>query len=117
MAIIGFLSPNGEFVECKELEHSAKRICEENNIETNNFERELANRGWCFFQKNYAGIPADIKPLPFITDEQVDWIIKNYENINRKQRYFISEKLKHDEIYKKRTLPDGIDSVPFSGLL
>ena len=118
--VIGFLSPCGEFISCDELQHS--KIAEEillnlKKINIINPEVELANLGWCFFQKNFAGIPADCKPYPKLTDEQIQWIISNYDSLNRKQHYFISEKLKLDETSSYRSLPDGIDNVPFTGLV
>ena len=118
--LIGFLSPEGEFTPCNDYEHIsvASEILTKNGMTENiSADIHLANLGWMLFQQNFAGIPAEVKPIPQLTDKQVDWIIKNYDNINRKQRYFISEKLKFDEINKKRNLPQGIDNVPFTGLI
>ena len=118
--LIGFLSPDGEFIKCNECEHIAvaTEILNKNGMTKNcSADIYLANMGWMLFQQSFAGIPAEVRPVPQITDKQVDWIINNYDKINRKQRYFISEKLKFDEINKKRVLPQGIDNVPFTGLI
>lgn len=120
MTKIGFLSPNGEFIQCAEQQHlqKANELAMQLGIQNSqNPEIELANLGWCFLQRHFAGIPAEIKPAPQFTDEQIQWILDNYDSLNRQQHYFISEKLKFDEMYKKRNLPKGIDNVPFPGLL
>lgn len=118
--ILGFLSPDGVFYPCNQFEHStiAFELLQKIDIqECDNPEVNLANLGWMTFQSNFAGIQAEIRPIPALTDQQVDWIIEHYEQINRKQRYFISEKLKFDQTYKKRKLPEGIDNVGYSGLI
>lgn len=118
--VIGFLSPDGKFIKCNQLEHSLVAMGILINLgmtEYTNPEVNLANLGWMTFQSNFAGIQAEIKPVPQLTDKQIDWIVENYDLLNKKQRYFISEKLKFDETYKKRNLPEGIDNVDFSGLI
>ena len=118
--ITGFLSPEGEFIKCNQLEHSIVAMEILINLgmtENTNPEVNLANLGWMTFQSNFAGIQAEIRPIPELTDKQVDWIVENYDLLNKKQRYFISEKLKFDKTYKKRNLPEGIDNVSFSGLI
>lgn len=117
--LIGFLSPQGEFVECKYTEHSsmAETILSELRITTKNPEEEIANLGWIFLQSNFAGIPSTVDNNIPLTDAQINWIEKNYEKLNKKQKYFISEKLKKDEICKNCRFPSYLTEVNWSGLV
>ena len=52
-----------------------------------------------------------------LTDAQVQWIVKNYDSLNKQQHYFISEKLKADDDCKHGHYPDYLTDVKWSGLL
>lgn len=115
---IGFVSPEGDFIMCGYTEHSkkAEEILSSLNIESVNPEGDIANLGWMFLQINYAGIPSN-KEGVLLTDKQVEWILKNYDNLNHKQKYFISETLKKDEEKKKHKYPAYLTEVNWSGLI
>jgi hypothetical protein len=118
MTKIGFLSPNGEFIECKYTEHSmvADKILKTLNIFSENPEQDIAQLGWMFFQNNFAGIPITGNNIP-LTELQITWIIINYEALNKKQKYFISEKLKKDNLCKNNRYPSYLTEVNWSGLI
>ena len=118
---IGFLSPEGDFYECSQYEHIklSEKIVKEKSLyseSTSETQTILANNGWCFFQSNYAGIPAEINPQPKFTDEQISWIMKHHEELNQKQKYFISEKLKLDE-EDNDFLPRELTNVNYPGII
>ena len=117
--LIGFLSPEGEFFKCDSEEHhllATKLIENFEYNQTNNCQIELANNGWCFFQTNFAGIPAETSPVPKISDSQAKWIEANYDKLNRKQKYFISEKLKLDDDGCYGFLPREMKNVAYPGI-
>ena len=118
MTKIGFLSPEGEFWECEYTKHSivANKILMKMNIMSSNPEEDIANLGWVLLQNNFAGIPSTNKNIPF-TDAQIDWIMKNYEYLNKKQRYFISEQLKKDDLCKNNKYPSYLREVNWNGLI
>ena len=116
--LTGFVSPDGEFIQCSYTQHSAisAKILKELGKESANPEEDLANLGWLFLQVNFAGIPSTNGNIP-LTDKQVDWIVKNYDSLNKQQHYFISEKLKKDDENKHHKDPSYLTEVNWSGLI
>ena len=116
--LTGFLSPDGEFIACSYTEHAkvSENILKQLNKPIVNPEEDLANLGWMFLQVNFAGIPST-KGNITLTDAQVQWIVKNYDSLNKQQHYFISEKLKADDDCKHGHYPDYLTDVKWSGLL
>lgn len=118
--IIGFLSPEGELIECEQFNHiqiASQITAERYFFKMGDPQVILANEGWCFLQKIFAGIPAEIDPKPKFTDQQIKWIMDNYDRLNHKQRYFISEKLKMDDVENNLHLPEEVRQIQYPGLV
>lgn len=107
--MIGFLSPEGKFIECCSWGHTdkAKEICEEkyNKEFTIGLEAEdyLLSLGYLVLRARdaYMSYLNDCKWI-VLTDEQINWLTENIETLNENQKKDLNEILNDQEDIRKR---------------
>lgn len=105
--MLGFLSPEAEFYECRFFEHIslADRILKEKyNIEDNLSVEELCSRGWIVIQSSFVGFTGtNIKKTTVITfsPKQEKWLYDHYDDFTYDQKIGLNLSLDINEMYKE----------------
>lgn len=87
--MLGLLSPDGKFFECKYGKHTetADKILKEYYNETSYLPVEsLCKKGWMSIQRNFCGFVLDkMYHLPAMTYEQKVWLSSHIQDMNIEQ--------------------------------